>query len=442
LDGLAVDADEIVLTVRAAAEAARCPACGGVSRRVHSWYVRRVADLAWQGAAARLRLRVRRFFCDAPSCDRRMFAERLPTVVAPYARRTVRLDDWLRRVGFALGGRPGERLLRPMGPTVGHDALLTRVRSASVEEPPAARVLGVDDVALRRGQTYGTILVDLERHRVVDLLPDRTAATVAAWLGPHPGAEIIARDRGGADADGARRGAPGAVQVADRFHLLANAGDVLERVLTRHRGPLKAAADAVDRGAAPATPASTAETPTAGASAEPTTRAARDRAAGRARRRARYEEVVALVADGWTDAAVADHLRIGRRTVGRYVRAGGFPERVHAARRPSILGPHDRYLRARWDAGCHNARTRFDEIAAQGFTGSASLVRAYVRRWWGRRGAARPGRAACRRRRDGASARAHAGPLAAPSPMAPRSPAGRSPPRRVRRPHRTPRMRR
>src|SRR5687768_6630072 len=106
LDCLSIDADEIVLTVRPAAEAARCPACGGLSGRVHSWYTRRVADLPWQGVLARLRLRVRRFFCDARACPRRVFAERLPAVVAPYARRTVRLDDWLRRVGFALGGRP------------------------------------------------------------------------------------------------------------------------------------------------------------------------------------------------------------------------------------------------------------------------------------------------------------------------------------------------
>lgn len=401
LDCLSVDADEVVLTVHVAAEAARCPVCGGLARRVHSRYTRHVADLPWQGVRARLRLRVRRFFCDAAACPRRVFAERRPTVVAAYGRRTARLDDWLRRIGFALGGRPGERLLRPMGPAVGRDALLAHIRSAPVEQPPPPRVLGMDDFALRRGRTYGTILVDLERRRVVDLLPDRTAATVAAWLAAHPGAEIITRDRGGAYADGARRGAPSAVQVADRFHLLANAGDALERVLTRHHAHLKAAADAVDCEGAPATLAAAAELTTAGACAEPTTRAARDRAARRDRRLARYEAVVALVADGWTHAAVADHLGIGRRTVGRYVRAGGFPERVHAPRRPSILAPYDRYLRARWDAGCHNARALFDEIATQGFTGSASLVRLYVRRWRSR--PARRGLAAQRAERAGAA---------------------------------------
>src|SRR5690348_4223703 len=126
LDAVGVDGDVVVLTVHTAAEEARCPACGRVSRRVHSRYMRRVADLPWQGAPVRLGLRVRRFFCDAVACARRVFAERPATVVAPYARRTVRLDAWLWRVAFALGGRPGARLLHDLGLGGGRDALLAR----------------------------------------------------------------------------------------------------------------------------------------------------------------------------------------------------------------------------------------------------------------------------------------------------------------------------
>jgi transposase len=270
----------------------------------------------------------------------------------------------------------------------------------------------VDDFALRRGRTYGTILVDLEHHRVVDLLPDRTAAVFAAWLASHPGVEVISRDRGGAYADGARRGAPAAQQVADRFHLLANAGEALERVLARRHADLRAAAAAVDRARPPTPPAGGAPAPDAGTTARPTTRAAKERAARRERRLARYEAVVALAAEGWSQVAIAARLGIDRRTVRRFVRAGAFPERVPAGRRASILAPYEAHLRARWAAGCRNARLLFEEIAARGFPGAASLVRAHVGRW--RTGPARRGRAAARAVPDGGPAPGRA--TEAPSP--------------------------
>ena len=146
--------------------------------------------------------------------------------------------------------------------------------------------------------------------------------------------EVISRDRGGAYADGARRGAPAAQQVADRFHLLANAGEALERVLARRHADLRAAAAVVDRGRPPAPPAEPA--PAAGTVTAPTTRAARERAARHERRLARYEAVAALAADGWSQVAIAARVGIDRRTVRRYVRAGAFPERDHAALAPWI----------------------------------------------------------------------------------------------------------
>lgn len=214
----------MVLSIKATK--ASCPLCQQPSSRRHSRYQRTLADLPWNGIAVQIRLQTRRFFCDNAACQRRIFTERIPTVATPYARRTTRLASWLTHVAFALGGLPGARLLRHGGCTISRQSLLRLIRSFQVEDAPPPRVLSIDDFAFRKERTYGTIVVDLERHRVVELLPDRTADSVATWLAEHPGAEVVSRDRGGEYAEGAKRGAPEAIQVTDRFHLLRNLGDV------------------------------------------------------------------------------------------------------------------------------------------------------------------------------------------------------------------------
>jgi transposase len=183
--------------------AARCPLCRRRSKRVRSFYVRTLADLPCCGQRVRVHLRVRRFACRVRWCPRRVFAEQVGDVTTPHGRRTVRLRAQLEQTGFALGGAAGARHARAAGMPVSGRTLLRLVRAAPCPVPGRVRVVGIDDWARRRGRTYGSILVNLETHAVIDLLPDRTAATAAAWLATHPEVQIVSRDRGGAYADAA-----------------------------------------------------------------------------------------------------------------------------------------------------------------------------------------------------------------------------------------------
>lgn len=233
LDRIRPARDEITLVVGTVAAQARCPSCHRASARVHSRNRRLIADLPWHGVAVKLELHTRRFRCLNSLCKQRIFCERLPSVVAHYARQTVRLNAALELIGFAVGGEAGARLARELGLTVSPDTLLRRLRQASQKGSTTPRIVGVDDFAFRRGQRYGTLLVDLERRRPIDLLPDREAETLSAWFKAHPGIEIVTRGRSKTYSSAITEGAPVAVQVADRWHLLKNLREALEKLLKR-----------------------------------------------------------------------------------------------------------------------------------------------------------------------------------------------------------------
>ena len=211
IDRVVTGPERVIVTTHPSATCAACPACGQSSSRTHSHYNRTLADLPYQGRPVAIHVRARRFRCTTVDCPRRFFAERLPFVAAPRARRSQRLGDIQRHVGLAVGGEPGSRLAHRLAMPVSGDTLLRLIRSVRWEAPEAPRVIGIDEWAWKRGQTYGTILCDLEKGRVLDLLPDREAGTVSAWLKQHPGVAVMRAlcDHHGAAARRAARDTPG-----------------------------------------------------------------------------------------------------------------------------------------------------------------------------------------------------------------------------------------
>ena len=213
LTEVTVQDESVQLQLTAIAPTALCPDCAVPSSSIHSRYQRRLADLPWGSLAIRMQLIVRKFVCCHLTCARRIFAERLPDFAAPYARKTMRLVNALQAIGIALGGQAGTRLAARLRLPTSPSTLLRLVRATSVPHTPALQAIGIDEWAWQRGHRYGTILVDLATHRVIDLLPDRSAATVAAWLAQHPTITAVCRDRSELYAEGIRRGAPEAAQV-------------------------------------------------------------------------------------------------------------------------------------------------------------------------------------------------------------------------------------
>ena len=367
--------DCLTILCRSRVTAPLCPGCGQPSSRLHSSYLRRLADLPWQGRSVQVEVQVRRLRCGRPGCAHRIFAERLPAVAGPYAQRTARLGSLQHHIGLALGGKAGARLAERIGTPVSGATLLRLVRRGAATTPAAApRVLGVDDWAWKRGQRYGTVLVDLERRAVVDLLPDREADSFAAWLQAHPGAEVIARDRGAGYADGGRRGAPDAVHVADRWHLLENCSAAVLEAVKRNMPALRAAAQPTSSVPAVAATVVPAADPTA---PPPMTSAQRLQWQGWQRRVQVHGEVMRLHQQGVPVRHIARDLALSRNTVRRWVR-GEQPE-LHRPRMHS-LDPWRAMLERRWAEGCRNGAQLWRDLRDAGFKGRIRVVTEWANR--------------------------------------------------------------
>jgi transposase len=387
LDAWYIDDAHAGITLRISSVQAepRCPACETPARHVHSRSSRTLADLPWSGYRVTWQLRVRKCFCRKATCSHRIFTERLPGVAHPWARRTLRLAARLLAIGLALGGAAGVRLSRHFGLTVSRNTLLRVIRRTPHPVVSSPQVLSLDEFALRKRHTYGTLLLDLARRRPLALLPDREAATVARWLQAHPGVEGVVRDRAEAYAEAARLGAPTACQVADRFHLLQNLADTLTQVFTAHASqlvrvhPPRAAPTPVHDPADPAALPKPSSVPLA--PPQSSTAAARLARQRRTRRWAQYHQVWTHQQQGWTLDAIAQQVGLSRRTVQRYLQSPTFPERPpRHGRGRSLLDPYKAALLAGWNHGCRNGRHLFRTIRHQGFRGQYGIVALDVRR--------------------------------------------------------------
>ncbi|WP_307822113.1 ISL3 family transposase [Streptomyces coffeae] len=371
------DAEAIRVEARCTASNARCPACGDWSAQIHGSYLRFPADLACAGRPCVLVLRVRRFVCATPECPRRTFVEQVPGLTRRHGRTTERLRSTMSKLGLALAGRAGARLAAHLGIMTSRNTLLRRVMDLPDPEATQPRAVGVDDFALRRGHVYGTVVIDAETHQVLDLLPERDAATLAPWLAAHPGIEVICRDRAGAYAEAADTATPQALQVADRFHLWQNLASAVEKTVSAHRSCLR------DVPLPSPEPEPDWETPTGTA---PGQGDETDAPTGKFAERARVHHALVheLLAQGVSLRGIAHHLGWGRHTVQRYARAARWQDMVKGRKRqlPSKLDPFKSYLAERW-AEADRKVTALDlyrEIAARGFRGHYSIVCDWIRR--------------------------------------------------------------
>jgi transposase len=395
------DGTTLTLGIATTQPYACCPLCGVETWRVHSRYTRQLAEESILGHPVRLEMTVRRFFCAASPCPRRIFAEALDGFAAKYARTTTSLAQTHRAIGVALGGEAGARLAAKTAVPTSPDTLLRRVKHFEVSAQKPLRFVGIDDWAWCKGQRYGTIVVDLETSTVVDLLPDRDAATVSAWLRAHPGVELISRDRSSAYSRAASEAAPRAQQVADRWHLLKNVREAVERLFERQYSLITGVfkpADPVHDGQGDVSPKVYSETispesnpqpaPSNCIPVSPREEAARPK---RGRRIERFERVHELRRQGAPIRTIARELSMSRNSVRRYLRCPQCPDWSPSRRkRHSRLDAHRDWIDARIAEGRINATELRDELVSRGIRCSYAAVRRYLNKRLGKAGQRRP----------------------------------------------------
>jgi transposase len=334
-----------------------CPKCSTLSSSVHSHYTRTLTDLPWAKMAVSIVLNVRRFRCRNAQCPLNAFCERFKSNILPYKRKTSRFSQLIDWLGANIGANPSARLLNILAMPTSASTILRSVKSAPLPELPNPRVIGVDDFAFKRGQTYGTIIVDLERSRPIDILVDRKAQTLASWLKAHPSVEVISRDRSLEYAKGVEISGLNVEQTLDRWHLLKNLREMLERVLNTYSKQIKQVLKPQGL-------------------YRPAPRTQAERAGKIVHQQARtdfHAQVREFKSKGCSERKIAKLLKVSRGRVIRSARSQEPLSCVHP-RKPSILDAFEPFLRQRWSEGCRNALQLLREIRELGFTGSRKRV--------------------------------------------------------------------
>jgi transposase len=391
VEDMRVEAGVLQLTARAVQEEGSCPACGAMSGRVHGSYDSRIADLPVGARPVQLTLRVRRFCCPNVECSRRTFSAQVQGLTGRYCRRSLGLQRMLEAVAVFLAGRAGARLAAHLAVTVSRSSMLRLLNAVPLPAVGTVSEVGIDDFAFRRGHRYGTLVIDMDSHHPVEVLPDRSSDTTSSWLAEHLGISLICRDRAGAYAEAARTGLPDAIQVADRWHLWHNLAEAVEKIVRRHRGDLE-------------TTLPDSEEPEGN---QPTTERAGDQVVARpglshtepvaaddgpppiapgrlvTRTIERHAAVHALLDAGRSLSAVSRELQLDLHTVRRFARAAHVEELLGRPRlrRDSVLDKFKAHLRRRSNEGITNAEVLTREITALGYQGSDKTVRRYLQPW-------------------------------------------------------------
>jgi transposase len=397
-----LDGETLTLGIVTTTSHSTCPSCRRESWRIHSRYSRSLAEEPIFGHRVRLQITLRRFFCQDELCPRRIFVEPLHGFAARYARTTTRLTRTHLAIGSALGGQAGAVLAEKLAVPTSPDTLLRRVKGAESRSSQLPRFVGIDDWAWRKGQRYGTIVVDLETSQLIDLLPDRNAATVQVWLAAHPGVELVSRDRASSYSRAATEAAPQAQQVADRWHLLKNVREAIERLLERHLPIVTEALKPSDPDPRKAEASPDQEpSPTLKPIPEETLNSPRKAAAHakRSRRVERFQQVQELYHQGTPIRQIARDLAISRRTVRHYLARVEYPE-WRRRRRRSEMDDHHEWIDSQVADGKLNAAELQRELAGRGIRLSYATVRRSLTERLGRAGKSRPRANAAKPRPD------------------------------------------